>query len=313
MSINTILKVREGAGCTVDLLSIARNGASAVKEVSAIPAAMTAISAAALTGGLLGLPIGLSLFYGSCKDMSASIACKDREGIVQNGLMGTTVFGYAAISGVLAANGIMGLAHIAAPAAMGGIIGGIGLGMYVPMLGFAINGLIQTKSFANQLDKKKDPHEALKWLAHEIGLDATGKTREKKMRQFQRRTDSDCAQFVAETLPALLKKFDPEKAKTLIGRVKKANFKQQVKYGLFTAIALLGIAAFVLMLVLSGPASSILFAVGAALWLTVDSSKLHNWIGEKCWDLHVRLTQKGEKGTEETPLLRGRDFQELSA
>jgi hypothetical protein len=81
-----------------------------------------------------------------------------------------------------------------------------------------------------------------------------------------------------------MEEFDSVEARELIQEVEKAAFKEKVKHVILIAIAILGILASIFVVVLTGPASPLLFAIGALVWFGVDSSRLHNYIGEKCWN-----------------------------
>jgi hypothetical protein len=56
-------------------------------------------------------------------------------------------------------------------------------------------------------------------------------------------------------------------------------------------ISCISIVAFIATFMALGPTSQVLFALAAITWMTVDSSKLHNFIGEKCWSWHSKAKE----------------------
>lgn len=299
---------KESTSMIVDANSAFRNSASAVKSVSPLPIiAGSMISASALVGGVLGIPIGLAGARDGFVKGKAALACGDAEGVALNTLWGSFAASYAGISGLLAADGIMGLTGSGLPASMTPVFGGLGIGMNVGLLAYSTYGLNRTSQFNKEMKavlEKEGERGVLNWLNGQVTLTRgeledirrtakdpdkeIAKLLQKKWNAFEFRTSASCGNLVREKLPGLLDKFDLEGAKALIQEVKKANFMSRVKHVCFLAIAVISIAAFICLFIASGPASPILFAIGAVTWLAVDSSRLHKYIGEKCWNWHLK-------------------------
>lgn len=124
----------------------------------------------------------------------------------------------------------------------------------------------------------------------------------KKFKQLELRVGSSCAADVLNQLPDLLQNFDDAKATDLLKKVEKSCFKEKVKYFLFIVLGVIGLAASLCIILTTGPASPFLFAVGALLWFSVDSSKFHEYLGEKCW---VWLGEKRPEPLQENRSLLG--------
>lgn len=299
---------KESASLIVDANSAVRNSASAVKSISPLPiVAGSFISASSLIGGALGIPIGLAAARDGFVKGKAALACNDTEGVALNALWGSFAAAYAGISGLLATDGIMGLTGSGLPASMTPVFGGLGIGMNAGLLAYSTYGLSKTSQFNKEMKavlEKEGERGVLNWLNGQLTLTRgelddirrtskdpdreIAKLLQKKWNAFEFRTNAACGNLVREKLPGLLEKFDLEGAKALIEVVKKANFMSRVKHVCFLAIAVISIAAFICLLVVSGPASPLLFALGAVTWLAVDSSRLHKYIGEKCWNWHLK-------------------------
>lgn len=299
-------EARELDCCIIDSNSAARNSSSAAKGVFSLPAfATTAINVSAAVGGILGVPIGLAGARDGYLKAKYAFKVGDREGVGTNILWGSFGAGFGGVSGILGTEGIMGLAGTAIPATLGTAFGGVGLGMNGALALYGAYALNEARKFGDELTKRS-PEEAFEWLREQISLTADeiqecrqceepdkemARRLQKKWNALELRVGSACAKKLRE---ALFEKI--ENLAELIEEVEKANFKQQVKYVLFIMIALVGTAAFVAMMLSTGPASPAFFALGALLWLTVDNSKLHSYIGEKCWTWH-----RGDKNPELQP------------
>ncbi len=265
--------------CVVDGNSMTANTLRCVPLVG-LSAAASAVST--LAGGILGIPIGLSGLRLDCKKGGAALRYGDGEGVAHHALSGTTNFSYAALSGVSVAAGGMALGGVSAPTAMGSALGGLGFALYGALAICGVHGLVRSRAFGREFSQIKGDEEKLRWLKAQVSLseeELKGKDPEKVLQKkwsiFERRTSPECARRVRNF-----------SGKELIREVEKANFMTQVKYGLFILISIVGIAAFAALMIVLSPFSPALFAVGAVLWLTVDSSRLHKYIGEKLWNWH---------------------------
>jgi hypothetical protein len=206
--------------------------------------------------------------------------------------------GYAGLSGLLGINGFFALQSKAAPAFIAPAFGYGAVGMYAPLLAYGLHGCWKNlqfhKEFKAQLESFGDKG-ALNWLSQQINLtsaelEACNQTAnpeseikkliQKKRNRFERMTSASCYTSVKDKS---LNSLTEQEAKSLINEVQKGCFKKRVEYLLLIFLAIVGLAASICVLVSSGPASPLLFAIGALSWFAVDSSKLHDAIGERLW------------------------------
>lgn len=291
---------REAASLTIDANSIARNSVAAGQSVNVFPAAAGSafIAGSSVVGGVLGVPVGLSIMRDTAIRAKAAYDAGDGEGAVHQTVWGLGGAGYTSLSGLLAADGIASLQGAGIAASLTPAIAASGFLMAAGILGYSGYGLKETFQFKNAMKAAGDERGVLNFLNRQISLthgEIAGKSDEelskglqKKWNALERRVGADCAGKIREELPGLLQNFDLEKAKGLIQEVEKANFKQRVKHITLFVIGLITLAAFLGILLTTGPLSPILFAIGAVAWLAVDSSWLHNFIGEKCWAWHSK-------------------------
>ena len=129
--------------------------------------------------------------------------------------------------------------------------------------------------------------ETMVWLASQVRGGETEAELQQKWDQFAFRTSEACCRYVREEItPELLEglqKNDPAaiaKAQKILDEVKLANGKQLLKYTIYAALTILGITAFICSMIFTGPVVPVLFAIGAALWLLVDASKVHKKLGD---------------------------------
>ncbi len=288
-------EAREAGSCFIDGNSLFRNGTSTAAALTPLPFAATAfVAASAAAGGFVGIPVGLAVVRDGAKKVKAAANCGDLEGVVHNGLWTGVGATYAGLSSILATEGVMILKGATPPAALGPAFSGLGVAMYGGILAYGAHGLWKASQFHSQLKavvKEGGDWSALNWLKDQVALIDDEKKQpnsaeilQRKWNRFELRTSAACAALVREKLPKLLAEFDPVEARALIKEVEKAAFKQKVKYIILIAIAILGIVASVCVVALTGPASPLLFAIGALIWFAVDSSRLHNYVGEKCWN-----------------------------
>jgi hypothetical protein len=283
-----IKSIKEADCIAVDTNSVIRNTASAIQTSSPISLVSSLVNGSAILGGVFGLPIGASAAYESYQKGKKAFSCGFTEGILHHALWGGFGAGYAGISGILTAEGVMGLQKVSIPPLMTPAFGGVGLAMNGLLLGYGANGLWRAHRYGKELEQvlqKEGERGVLNWLHNQIDA-ADPLERAKKWSALELRISPACAELVREKLPSLLTEFDLNSAKMLIQEVRKSNYKEQVKYSFMILIAVVSAVAFACLLVASGPACPILFALGSLLWLTIDSSKLQNYIGEKCWEWH---------------------------
>ncbi len=299
MSVTTFYSdAREAASCFIDGNSFLRNGTATAAALTPLPFAATAfVAGSAAAGGIIGVPVGLAVAQDGVKKVRAAAACGDLEGVVHNGLWASAGANYAALSSVLATEGVMILKGAAPPAALTPSFVGFGLALYGGVLAYGAYGLWKSSQFHSQLKtavKEGGNLGALRWLSAQVSLSEeenhpdAAKILQRKWSRLELRMGAACSALVREKLSKLMEQFNPVSARELILAVEKAVFKQKVKHIILIAVSILGILASVFVVVLTGPASPLLFAVGALLWFAVDSSRLHNYIGETSWSWYSK-------------------------
>jgi hypothetical protein len=295
---------REAGGCFIDGNSALRNGTSATAALTPLPFAATVfVAASAAAGGIVGVPIGLAVALDGAKKVKAAAQCGDLEGVVHNGLWTNVGATYAGLSSILATEGVMILQGAAPPAALAPAFVGLGLALYGGLLAYGTHGLWKCSQFHSQLKtalKEGGNLGALRWLSAQVTLTDEEKKRpdaakilQRKWSRLDLRIGAASSALVREKLSKLMEQFNPVLARELILAVEKAVFKEKVKHIILIAISILGILASVFVVVLTGPASPLLFAVGALIWLAVDSSRLHNYIGETSWSWYSKMSKIG--------------------
>jgi len=316
---------REVGCCAVNSNSILRNGSAFAAEVSkpfarvaAIAAPLTAVSLVA--HGILGAPCASAIIRDSYKKGKQALACGDAEGVVNGVAMGSVGSAYLTACGLLTYQGVQLLTGAAIVAGAAVATASLGVGMYGALGLISAYNLKQTRDFGNELaDLKNSPAEALKWLNDQISLtpeeqklspEKAKQLLQKKWNQFELRSglDSGAAKRVREELPDLFEKIynaqsnSPElqeKAVQLIEEIEKSNFKAQIKHILLLLIVAVGLASMIAAIIFSGGlVVPLLMTIAAGLWMTVDHSGLHSYIGDQLWDL-----KHGVKQLDELPLL----------
>jgi hypothetical protein len=291
-------KERQAVSVFIDLNSVFRNLASVIKAIASSVITAVGVAISAIMGGVAGLPIGGSTAYLAGKRGKVALLNKDVEGGVTNSLFGTFGASYAGVSGVLAAEGVLLLKNAAIPAALTTAFFALGIAMNAPLALYSTYGLGAAFKFRNEFNQAIVENRASEWLKKQVTLDDAelaeiytqfgqnadaeiAKRLNQKWSAFEFRTSPDCATQVREAL-INQGKISP----ALITEVQKANFKARVKHFILLLIALIGIIAFVAMIHMSPALCSILFAAGSGVWLFVDHSNLHNYVGDKLWNLY---------------------------
>lgn len=303
---------RESASLIVDSNSLVRNSINTAKSLSSVSSAVNSfVCGSAFIGGALGVPIGLSIVRDGYLKGKSAYQYGDSEGAFYSGALALCGAGYAGVSSLLATEGVMGLARTSVPVAFTPAIGGLGIAMSGAILGYSAYGLKETVQFKKGLERAKEgggERAAIEFINRQVCLthgeilgksdQEIAKSLQKKWNGLERRVGADCAKMIRETAPDLMKNFDLEKAKSLITQVEKANFKERVKHVMLLVVGFISALAFAGLLLTTGPFTPLLFAVGALLWIGIDSISLHEWIGEKCWGWHC----KREKESPDCPI-----------
>lgn len=297
LEINNPSNWRENAVCSAHTSSTIRTSLSAVAmTTSKIKEFAPAIQGLSILGGVCGFAAGSGTVYHHLKKGKQAFNCKDAEGVIHNGLRSLSAFCYAGVSSILTANGIMGLMSKAVPATLGTAFIGFGFGLYVPLLLFGVNGLKKGHDFCSDLEKieKTGTIATLNWIKNQITLSVNEsqlpqqekeKLLKKKQNEFSLRTSEECLKTILQKIEhKSINDLQYEEQLNIIETVKKANFKQKVRYRIVTIISLIGLATFLSILFTAGITTPILFALGFLFWLSLDASRLHNKIGDKFWD-----------------------------
>ena len=293
----------EASSILIDVNSVFRNSFSAGNRATSF------IPISAAVGGALGLFVGINIGRRGIGNIIQAAQCGDAQGLAEallftgTGLSYTTVSAGMAFSSktVAAPLGISG----SATATLGNMANWTGLALYGLILANSLLSYHHIASFRGKLvdilDRKgvstqEKAREGLLFLQQQISLterdleQLNGKSlkeyekrRQEKWDRFVRRVGASCAQQVALRSAKLLERIQTgdqkaiQEAISLLEAVDKASHQQLISQIVLFVIAVLGIAASVVSITLSSAvASSALFAVGAVLWLLVDSSHVSN-------------------------------------
>lgn len=296
---------RENASWVVDVNSFARNSTSTVRALTPLSAAAGAfVAGSSILGGVLGVPIGLAGVRDSWIKGRLAYHCGHTEGVLQNVFWASVGGGYAGLSGLLVADGILTLQGAAVSAAIMPAFGGFGLVMSAGAMAYGIHGALKASHFGSRLREKidtLDAGEVISWLNEQINS-PEGKSSEKNWRALEFRIGAEATEafskFTSKSSVAMSEK------KELVLEVLKGNYKEKVKHITLIAIGVISALACIFIFVHGGAfLTPLFFAIGALMWLAVDSSKLHNYIGEKCWQVHYESQWKNHpffKPQEET-------------
>ena len=280
-----------------------KNGGDLLHSADSLGSSMSIVGAAGgatiLASGVVGTGKGVYRTYQAAK-------IGDTEGQVVNGVLYTPSLASLAVLGgaVLGTNihMIQGANLLAAKSAS--IIPFAGPIMQGFLFAFSGYGLKITHDFAKELDaimkgegsEKEKIIEALVMLRQEITLspseydqikglenpqEAEMKLLKKKAARLGRRTSDEFVRqlFNSDLDQLILNPNNLEAAKKLLRSAYEANYRSQIRFKRLLFLAVLGIIAFAV----TGGLASILFAVGAVIWMQADSSKLDRWIGDKIW------------------------------
>lgn len=329
---------QEGNACAIDTGSFTRNFISAAAELPFVPTdaaakMATGVAGMSIAGGAMAFVQGGLIARKSYKTAKLAYEHGDAEGLGQAALMGTSGLAYSTVGAGMVINGSATLAGKAALAAAGGAaITGAGMAMNGLLAIYAAYGWKVTRQFRMELkeilDKTREPNEsermreALAWIHSQVSLSdweileirQTAEDPEKeilnrlqkKWDQFERRVGVEACAAIRHQLPRLealqegLVAGDANalaQAKDIVLEVEKGNYKERVKYKLFFLVAVIGLIGFALAIAFP-PLAPVAFLIGALVWLTVDSTKIHGYVAEKCWQRHLK---NSFNSAEETP------------
>ena len=293
-------KAAEATGIAIDVLSVSRNSLNVACAVETggnlAQIGGTVAAGLGIVGGGLGILIGGSMIYKEVANLRKDYQTRNYEGAFCHSLWGVAGAAYGVVSGGLVIANAATLAHAANVAAIGGHI-------FMPA-GFVMYGVIAIRSgyglavdglFRHDLNQamKEGKSEAqslqagLTFLYDQVHGGKTEAELKKKWDRFAFRTSEAVCRYVREKVtPELIQKVDKgdpsaiKEAKFIIQEVKKENAKQMVKHIVCAVIAILGIISLVCAILFGGPIVPALFAIGAVLWLLVDSSYIHKKLGD---------------------------------
>lgn len=279
-----------------DSLSAVRNPLSAISNIfsnvvktcsQAANNMMKVVNAGVLAGGVLGVIIGPALVFEAARDFKKAWDRNDlKEGVSQ-----AEKAGVGASYGVIGSGMVVGqsaayasLPATGAVAAAGTTMFTVGaFAMYAFVLISAIRKIGMNIAFRKELDKQDDVSARVAWLNSQVGSNEEGASAEEKNKwhAFVAIVGEKCAKFVKEN-SSKADLTDGQKAH-IVKEVLRASNKQFLMQGIRVAIAILGFAAVILGILLTGPFApivvAILFALGAILWLIMDSSVVNEKVG----------------------------------
>jgi hypothetical protein len=248
-------------------------------------AAQIASGSTAVAGGM-GLFIATVMVYNGIENLRKAAKEGDKLAMAAESFYIASGATFGGLSGVFGAGGIMSLQGIAVPAAMGAATTGLGLAMYGSIAVSSTIGLVACQRFSDKLNgffksgKMKGIDQAFEHIYNYI-------TDKGKENSFKFRTSESCFEDLTKIVEGRsIEKFSLEEKITVINKVVEANYKKKVMHVLLILVSLLGIATFIASMLLAGPVSPILFAVGAALWLVIDSSTIQSAVADKFWKWH---------------------------
>lgn len=297
-----------------DLNSIARNSLIAASKAARV------VSYSGILGGVSGVYIGAKLVNGGIREYDNASKCDDTEGKI-NGALDTTIgLTYGTVGLSMITGFLPGVTDAALPQFdfMGPTGNAAMFGMGMGCLASGAYSLYHQSQFRDGLtaiidDKKVSAQErarkGLIFLQQQLVVtdgemveliskypdavvreDKTKKLLQKKWSQFVRRVGETTAQSVAKNCNSLLKSVlagDSKavtKAVTLLQEVDKNSFKISVKKALLLFLgilyATLGLLSFAIPDSIALP---ILFAIGAFIWLPIDSQRVGNAFGNFVW------------------------------
>ncbi len=319
---------QEGNACAIDVGSLTRNTISGAAELPFVPADAAAkmasgVAGMTVAGGAMAVVQGGLIVRKSLKTAKLAYEHGDAEGMGQAALMGTSGLSYSTVGAGMVVNGSATLAgKTALAAAAGTAITVAGIAMDGLLAIYAAYGWKVTRQFRVELkeilNEKREPdeaerlREALAWVHEQVSLSDWEimeirqtaeepekeilKRQQKKWDQFERRVGVEASAAIRHHLPsfealqeglAVGDAASIEKARDIVLEVEKGNYKERVKYKLFFLIAVIGLIGFALALAFP-PLAPVAFAIGALVWLTVDSTKIHGYVTEKCWQRHLK-------------------------
>lgn len=276
-----------------DSLSIGRNSLNAISNIfdvaktclNAAKNTMKVVSAGVLAGGVLGVIIGPALVFEAVRDSRKAWERNDlKEGISQAEKAGVgasySVVGAGMVVGQSAA--YASLPATGAVAAAGTTMFTVGaFAMYAIVLISAIRKIGMNIAFRKELDAPTDVSAQVAWLSEQVGnKDSQSIEEQNKWHAFVAIVGEKCASFVKDNAN---KDLTESQNAHIVKEVRRASNKHFFMQGIRVAIAILGFAAVILGILLTGPFApivvAILFALGAMLWIVMDSSVVNEQVG----------------------------------
>lgn len=260
------------------------------------------VGAGVIAGGALGVLAGGNIVRESLPKIAKDYERGNLEGGINHAGDAFIGASYTTVAAGMVVGQSATFANALATAAAGSmasIVGGYAMYGAIGIsagYGLAVNHLFRHEF--NQIleqasDNRQKLSDALVWLQRQVRGGEKETELHKKWDQFASRTSEACCRFVRESVtPALLERLEAgdrdaiQKAESIIEEVQRANGKQLSKHYLLLAISILGIAAFVCGTIFTaGPFAPLFWAIGALLWLGIDSRYLNEkwgnfWCGK---------------------------------
>jgi hypothetical protein len=296
----------ENAGVFLDANSALRNSAmlAAGYAPHAAPALVGIWAGCALSAGVVITALGTKLAADAAQETARAYRNGDSEGVVHAGSRSVALGAFAALgpavlTSVLAspnavakalkvpANGaVAAKIGVAIPALMGVMFGGL-----LIHAGYVLSYL---SSFRAKMNKANQNQTLYEFLAQQLQLSDQDKElppadQQKRYEALRSALVRRVGESTVELLESILARKEmsvqvPESdRKRVTAMALEHNYKLIVKSLLLLLIAIVGVTVTVLSFVSTGGVATMLLILLAFLWLTVDSSRLHQSIADSLW------------------------------
>lgn len=298
--------LREGLAQVIDSQSLMRNSLWSAAVVTTLPSrAMTAISLGTVVGGAAGIPLGALIAREGVKKVCRAVQLGDQEGALHKSLWAATGVTYVGLSSVLTVDGAYMLLGKTSPSLINPLFAYGGVALYGAILAYGAYGYAKADQFEKRLCEAYKEGKGLDWLKNEFFLTESerqavealpeserGTAEQKALQRKWNRLELRIGSQTVSKLLQSLKSGEPLDEKAFVYAALKGAFKEKVKNFLFVFISILGVLSCVFVVKAFGMASPLLFAIGALLWFTLDSSRLHNAIGNGLWKFKEKELQE---------------------
>ncbi len=288
-----ISKICEIASMGIDGNSLGRNATSATSTIlklgegTAGTVVGTGVGVSAIAGGSFGFLVSLNIIRDRLFKIREDVNNRNLEGGFEHSLDASMGASYGGVSGAMVASNAAAFAGAAGVAASAGLaISVLGLAMQAFIAIRSTYGIAVNAIFKHRVTHIIEPKEKIEFMTKLVEGGSTKEELNKKWDQLAFRTSEACCrhlrEYVIQKNSGVVDSSVLEKnAKIILREVGRANNKQILKHALLITIAAISATAFICGLVLAGPFAPLLFALGAVLWFMIDSSDVHEAIGNR--------------------------------